>query len=47
MFENKPKLVESLRAFNGFNPNNMHKSMPATFHPGSVKYYKEKGIGAK
>jgi TRAP-type uncharacterized transport system substrate-binding protein len=47
MYENKPKLVASLRAFNGFNPDNMHKTMPATFHPGSVKYYKEKGIGAK
>ena len=47
MYENKPKLVESLRAFNGFNPGDMHKSMPATFHPGSEKYYKEKGIGAK
>ena len=47
MYENKAKLVESLRAFNSFNPDNMHKSMPATFHPGSVRYYKEKGIGAK
>jgi len=47
MYENKPKLVESLRAFNGFNPDNMHKAMPASFHPGSEKYYKEKGIGAK
>ena len=47
MYENKPKLVESLRAFNGFNPDNMHKTMPAPFHPGSEKYYKEKGIGAK
>ena len=47
MYENKPKLVESLRAFNGFNPDNMHKTMPASFHPGSEKYYKEKGIGAK
>jgi len=47
MYENKPKLVESLRAFNGFNPDDMHKSMPATFHPGSEKFYKEKGIGAK
>lgn len=47
MYENKPKLVESLRAFNGFNPGDMHKSMPATFHPGSEKYFKEKGIGAK
>jgi hypothetical protein len=47
MYENKPKLVESLRAFIGFNPGDMHKPMPATFHPGSEKYYKEKGIGAK
>jgi len=47
MYENKPKLVESLRAFNGFNPDNMHKTMPASFHPGSEKYYQEKGIGAK
>jgi len=44
MHENKPKLVESLRAFGGFDPNNMHKTMPAPFHPGAVKYYKEKGI---
>ena len=47
MYENKAKLVESLRAFNSFNPDNMYKSMPATFHSGSVRYYKEKGIGAK
>jgi TRAP transporter TAXI family solute receptor len=44
MHENKPKLVESLRAFNGFDPNNMNKPMPAPFHPGAVKFYKEKGI---
>jgi TRAP transporter TAXI family solute receptor len=47
MHDNKPKLVESLRAFAGFNPEDMHKPMPAPFHPGAVKYYKEKGIGAK
>jgi TRAP transporter TAXI family solute receptor len=47
MYENKPKLVESLRAFNGFNPDDMNKAMPAPFHPGSEKYYKEKGIGSK
>ncbi|HLB14319.1 MAG TPA: TAXI family TRAP transporter solute-binding subunit [Burkholderiales bacterium] len=47
MYENKPKLVESLRAFAGFNPDEMHKRMPAQFHPGAVKYYQEKGIGAK
>lgn len=47
MYENKPKLVESLRAFGGFNPEGMHKSMPAPFHPGAEKFYKEKGIGQK
>ncbi len=47
MYENKPKLVESLRAFGGFNPDDMHKNMPAPFHPGAGKFYKEKGIGAK
>jgi hypothetical protein len=47
MYENKPKLVESLRAFTNFNPDDMHKTMPASFHAGSAKYYKEKGIGAK
>jgi TRAP transporter TAXI family solute receptor len=42
--DHKEDLVASLRAFRGFNPANMHKDMPAPFHPGAVKYYKEKGI---
>jgi TRAP transporter TAXI family solute receptor len=44
MFENKPKLVDGLRAFAGFNPSDMNKKMPMPFHPGAVKLYKEKGI---
>ena len=44
MYENKPKLIESLGAFRGFNPDLMNRSMPATFHPGSLKFYQEKGI---
>lgn len=44
MHENKPMLVESLRAFGGFDPNGMAKPMPAPFHPGSMKFYQEKGI---
>ena len=44
MFENKPKLIESLGAFRGFNPDLMNRAMPATFHPGSLKFYQEKGI---
>lgn len=46
MYENKPKLAESLKAFNGWNPSTMHKTMPAPYHPGAVKFYGEKGIGA-
>jgi TRAP transporter TAXI family solute receptor len=44
MFENKPKLIESLGAFRGFNPDLMNRAMPATFHSGSMKFYQEKGI---
>jgi TRAP transporter TAXI family solute receptor len=44
MYEGKPKLVSSLGAFRGFNPDNMGKKMPAPFHPGAAKFYKEKGI---
>jgi TRAP-type uncharacterized transport system substrate-binding protein len=42
--DGKPKLIESLGAFRGFNPDAMNRAMPATFHAGAVKYYKEKGI---
>lgn len=44
VYENKPVLVESLRAFNGFNPDLMNRAMPAAFHPGAMKFYREKGI---
>ena len=44
MYEGKPKLIESLGAFRGFDPGLMNRAMPATFHPGSLKFYKEKGI---
>jgi TRAP-type uncharacterized transport system substrate-binding protein len=47
MYENKPKLAESLRAFNNWDPATINKEMPALFHPGSQKFFKEKGIGAK
>jgi len=47
MYENKPKLAESLRAFNSWNPETINKEMPAAFHPGSAKFFKEKGIAAK
>jgi TRAP transporter TAXI family solute receptor len=44
VYENKPKLIEILGAFRGFNPDLMNRKMPAAFHPGSIKFYKEKGI---
>ncbi|HEX7054055.1 MAG TPA: TAXI family TRAP transporter solute-binding subunit [Burkholderiales bacterium] len=44
MYENKPKLAESLKAFGIWDPNQIHKKMPAPFHPGAEKFYKEKGL---
>jgi TRAP transporter TAXI family solute receptor len=44
MYENKPKLAESLKAFNIWNPQQIHKPMPAPYHPGALKFYKEKGL---
>jgi hypothetical protein len=38
------RLIESLGAFRGFNPDLMNRRMPATFHPGSKKFYQAKGI---
>jgi uncharacterized protein len=45
MYENKAKLAESLRAFGGWDPDTMNKEMPASFHPGAVKFFQEKGLG--
>ena len=42
--DHKPMLVESLRAFAAFDPETMYKPMPAPFHAGAVRYYKEKGM---
>jgi TRAP transporter TAXI family solute receptor len=47
MFENKPKLAESFRAFGGWDPQSINKEMPASFHPGSLKFFKETGIASK
>jgi TRAP transporter TAXI family solute receptor len=47
MYENKAKLAESLRAFGGWDPDSIGKSMPAAFHPGALKFFKEKGLDAK
>ena len=47
MYENQPKLAESFRAFNNWDPATINKEMPAAFHAGSQKFFKEKGIAAK
>jgi TRAP transporter TAXI family solute receptor len=44
MHENKPRLVESLKAFGTFDPNAMNRRTAGTFHPGAMKLYREKGI---
>jgi uncharacterized protein len=44
MYENKAKLAESLKAFGTWDPKQIHKQMPASFHPGAEKFYKEKGL---
>jgi TRAP transporter TAXI family solute receptor len=44
MYENKPKLAESLKAFGIWDPQQIHKKMPAPYHAGAEKFYKEKGL---
>jgi uncharacterized protein len=46
MYENKSKLADSLRAFNGWDPQTISKTMPASYHPGSLKFFKDKGLSA-
>ncbi len=42
--ENKDLLIESHGIFRAFNPEKMMAPLPgATFHPGAVRYYKERG----
>ncbi len=47
MYENKAKLADSLRAFGGWDPQTIGKGMPASYHSGSLKFFKEKGLSAK
>lgn len=44
LHEQKASLVASLRAFQAFNVQTMYKPMPAPFHAGALKFYKEKGM---
>jgi TRAP transporter TAXI family solute receptor len=44
MYANKPELAKSFGLFNSFNPNGMGSKHPNPYHPGAIKFYKEKGI---
>lgn len=41
---NKAALVASFKPFAGFQPGAMHKPMPAPYHPGALKFYREAGM---
>lgn len=43
IFENLDKLKETHAAFRALDPKDMLKGLTAPFHPGALKYYKEKG----
>lgn len=46
MYEHKDKLVQSLGAFRAWDPKTINKAMPAAYHPGSLKFFQESGLGA-
>ncbi|HXZ55276.1 MAG TPA: TAXI family TRAP transporter solute-binding subunit [Burkholderiales bacterium] len=47
MYQHKDKLVQSLGAFRAWDTKTINKPMPAAYHPGSLKFFKEEGLGAK
>lgn len=44
IYENKKKLVNSHKAFNGFQPEKINRDLGLTYHPGAQKFFKEKGM---
>ena len=45
MHGNKKALMKAFPGWGGFKPSNMAKKFPSlTYHPGAVKFYKEKGM---
>ena len=44
MYENKADLAASFAVFNLFDPETMAKEIPYPYHPGAIKFYKEKGM---
>ncbi|HVC11611.1 MAG TPA: TAXI family TRAP transporter solute-binding subunit [Burkholderiales bacterium] len=44
LYDNKAALVASFKPFAGFQPREMYKPMPAPYHPGALKFYREQGM---
>lgn len=44
IYENKPELARGFAVFNLLEPNHMAKKLSVPYHPGAIKFYKEKGI---
>lgn len=42
--ENKADLAATFAPMNEFDVNQMYKTAPMAFHPGAVRYYKERGL---
>jgi TRAP-type uncharacterized transport system substrate-binding protein len=42
--ENKADLVSTFAPMAEFDVNLMHKKAPMAFHPGALRYYKERGL---
>jgi TRAP transporter TAXI family solute receptor len=42
--ENKADLAATFAPMNEFDVNQMYKNAPMAFHPGAVRYYKERGL---
>ncbi|MBC7203582.1 MAG: TAXI family TRAP transporter solute-binding subunit [Pusillimonas sp.] len=42
--ENKADLAATFPPLNEFNVNQMYKDLPMAYHPGAVRYYKERGF---
>ena len=44
MAENKPALAAARGTFSDLDPAKMGKNIGLAFHPGAIRYYKEKGL---
>ncbi len=44
LYHNRAALMASFKPFAGFNGKSMYKPMPAPYHPGALKFYREVGL---